>query len=581
MFTIQNFEKKVGEPILQRGKQYYNNGNVLNIEDQGDNTWIAEVEGSATYSVEVKLKPGNAISEYSCDCPYDDSICKHVVAVFFAIGEEIKKNENKPEKSIAKGVFDKLLQKITLKEYQDFIRSYALKNKKFKTELELFFADKDDRIDVAKKYGELIKKIIGKYTERGFIDYRASIGLSREVNQLLDTRTVYLNKKNFNDGFALAISVLKEMMEVVTYCDDSNGSIGGSVSNAIELLKNIAVNKEAAIELKEKIFHFLSTELNNTLFFDYGDFGYELFDIFEDLAISLNKPETFLAFIDTQFPKLTGEYDDFKRNFFKREKINFLKALGKNEEADQLIGQNMDIVEVRQGEVDKAINKKDFLTAKKLIHEGIKLAEKKLHPGTVSQWEKQFLRIAILEKDTLTVRHYTRNFAFDNWQFSQEYYRQWKKTFPASEWTGIIEKYIEETINKITREHNKNKSGFRYQPNPPLLVSLAPVYIEEKYWDRLLKLLKEECTIGNLLRYQEYLVKQYPAELLELYLPAFEDMGNNANDRSDYAKLASNMKKVMKDIPVGKERIAALALKLQNTYYRRPAMVEELNKIFK
>lgn len=581
MLTIQNFEKNVGATLVQRGKQYYNNGNVLNIENQGDNTWIAEVEGSETYSVEVNLKSGNTISEYFCDCPYDDSICKHVVAVFFAIREEIKKNVGKSEKSPSKGVFEKLLQKITLREYQDFISNYALKDKKFKTELELFFADKDDRIDVVKKYGELIKKMISKYTKGGFIDYRASAGLSKEMNKLFDSGNVLINKKKFSDGFALAVSGLKAMIEVVTFCDDSNGNIGSTVDKAVELIENIAVNKEAAIELKEKIFTFLSTELNNAIYFDSGDFGYELFDIFEDLAIALNKPETFLAFIDSQLPKLTGQYDDFKRNFFNTEKIDFLLALGKNKEAEQLISQNMDIVEVRQGEVDKAIAKKDFITAKELIQNGIKLAEKKLHPGTVSQWEKQLLRIAVLEKDISTVRHYTRNFAFDGWNFDVEYYRQWKRTFTALEWTGVIEKYIEETTKNVIRKHNNLKSSFRSQPNPPLLESLASVYIEEKYWDRLLELVKKECTIDNVLRYQDYLVKQYPAVLLELYLPELEKMGNTANDRSGYARLVYYMKKIMQDIPDGNERIVALARKLRETYSRRPAMVEELNKIIK
>ena len=51
-------------------------------------------------------------------------------------------------------MFENLLQKIALKEFQEFILEYATKNKNFKTEFEIRFADKDDRIDVNKKYSD-------------------------------------------------------------------------------------------------------------------------------------------------------------------------------------------------------------------------------------------------------------------------------------------------------------------------------------------------------------------------------------------------------------------------------------------
>ncbi len=195
--------------------------------------------------------------------------------------------------------------------------------------------------------------------------------------------------------------------------------------------------------------------------------------------------------------------------------------------------------------------------AKKLIGEGITIAEGKGHPGTVAQWQKELLRIAELENDITTVRHYTKHFALDR-GFDTTYYNHWKKTFAPTEWKEVIEAFIEERTEKVTEEHKKNKGKMWSPPHPPLLFALAPVYIEEKYWDRLLALVKQENNMTTALLYHTYLVKKYPADLLEIYLPAFEKQGEHVNGRKEYADLADKMKKVMKDIPEGEERIKAI-----------------------
>ena len=78
------------------------------------------------------------------------------------------------------------------------------------------------------------------------------------------------------------------------------------------------------------------------------------------------------------------------------------------------------------------IDKKDYEGAKRIIAEGIKVAERNDHPGTVYQWQKELLRIAVLEKDIGIIRKYTKSFAFDRY-FSREFYNQFKKTYNKKE----------------------------------------------------------------------------------------------------------------------------------------------------
>jgi hypothetical protein len=500
----------------------------------------------------------------------------------FSQQNEIKTSGQKMKKTKKEDLFETLLQSVSNNDYQNFIRQFAAKNKGFKTEFELFFADRDSRIDVELKYSGVVQKIIQKSASHGYVDYRASFGLSKEINKLLAVGTGYLAKNNLQDALALAKAVLKPMMSVMENCDDSNGNIGSSVESAIELLEKIIAGDTAGINIKEEVFVFLQKELKNTIYFDYGDFGDHLFALFRKLAVELGHSKAFLGFVDTQIPKLSGKSDDYQREFFQKSKIAFLQQIGKAVEAEKLVQLNMDIVEVRMEVLNKAILKKDFSTAKKLIAEGIKVAEGKAHPGTVGQWKKELLRIAVLEKDSATIRNYTKYFAFDR-GFSAEYYKQWKNTFSDTVWKETIEQHIVEIIEEVTADWNKNKHKLWQSPSyPPLLQRLAPIYMQEKNWDRLLALVQQANNLNTILEYHQYLLKDYPSELLAIYLPALEEFGVRANSRDEYAELVRKMTKIIKDIPEGKQKILAIAKKLKQKFSvkpRRPAMIEELDKI--
>ena len=579
--TIDNFEKLINPTILKRGRDYYKDGLVGELNGD-DHFWTAEVYGSEDYLVEITLDEKGEITKYFCDCPYDGDTCKHVAAVCYAIREETEKRlKTKPAKSNAptkKNAFENLLEQISLDEYKEFIRSHVKTDKKFKTQFELFFSGKDQRIDVEQKYRDLIKKLVrSKNSDYGYFDYRSSRALSGEIDKMIDRGREMSAGSNFRDAFLLAKAVLTEIIVILPNCDDSGGYLGGTLEDTIELFKTVSKAEIAVLALKQQMFDFLKSELMNKIYFEYGDFGYHLFSVFRDLALQLRRFHDFVEFIDDRCRNLSGKYDDYQKEFFLKEKISFYRETG-HELADLLVKQNMDIVEIRESEVDKAIEMKDYREAKRLIAEGIEIAEKKSHPGTVSRWKEVLLRIARLENDMATIRKLTRYFTFDR-GFSKDYYRQWRQTYPKTEWKEIVEQLIDELSDGVIARHKK--SFWANSRKPPLLNSIAPILIEEEYWDRLLALVKAEPYLDTLLHYHEYLVKRFTEEMLALYLPAFKQFGQNSDKRSEYADLAKKMMRVMKDIPEGKEKILTIARDLIAQNPRRPAMIEELNRVLK
>jgi hypothetical protein len=305
--------------------------------------------------------------------------------------------------------------------------------------------------------------------------------------------------------------------------------------------------------------------------------------VYKDLAVQLKNAPMFLNFIDEKIKTLVGQYDSYEKGYFQKSKISFLREIGKEEDADKLVLENIDIVEVRMELVNIAIKKKDYIEAKRLLADGIAVAEKKEHPGTVSVWEKELLRIAQIEKDVSIVRRLTKYFSFDR-GFSSEYYVQWRQSYKQDEWASVIELEIKAITKKITDDWEKGKSKMWNPTNyPPLLQYLAPIYIQEKYWDRLFVLVQQVNKLDTTLQYQQYLITDYKEELIAIYILTLEEYGKKTNDRNSYHDLATKMKTIIKTIPESKAKVVEVAKKLIQMFSvkpRRPAMIEELSKVF-
>jgi len=298
-----------------------------------------------------------------------------------------------------------------------------------------------------------------------------------------------------------------------------------------------------------------------------------MFQIFTGLATLLGKDREYLGLLDTCLRAADTEYE---REFFLTEKITFLRHGGKTEAAEQLIAENLDIPELRLVQVDAAIEGGQYTLAKKLIAEG------KKHHGTVRDWREKLLDIAYREKDKLTTRALTYDFAFAAGCFDEKYYRKWKATFSATEWPDELSTLIAARRAEAKAETSSMAKGWYYGlRESPSLRLLGPLYVEEKMWNELMALIQSGSSLRALLEYHGYLAPRFPDKMIDLYFPVFLDAGDKADKRGAYADLSKKMCHVITSIPQGKERIQQAAGQLIAKYPRRPAMIEELGKVLK
>jgi uncharacterized Zn finger protein len=573
MLTLDNFESEINAQIVQRGRDYFESQAVEFLEETHSGTWMATVEGSEDYEVEVVLS-GKKITDQSCDCPYDGGpICKHVVAVLYALREQ-SANPIKIQEKREKLTFEDLLLKTNVEELRQFVRHHKQQDRDFGEKFMLYFAEKDPRMDVAGKYEGMFRQIVRKNSDRGFMDYRQTHSFSKEIRPLLYAAETALSQKNYRDALVIGKIICTETMQLIQNCDDSAGNIGEILSSGIEVLQGIAEAKTSSPELLEQLLDYLEKTLKDKSWFDYGDYGYELLSVAGAVALKI-KPERYLDLLNALAKIHVGEYSNYKQEYFQKSKIQFYEAIGRPDEVEKLIAANMEIVEVRQGEVQKSIQKKDFVRAKQLVKEGIQIAENKKHSGTVSKWEEVLLQIAREEKDLATERHFTKKFALGR-GMDIKHYQAWKATYPPSEWESVIEQHIQTVI---TEEQAKPRLGAWDSLDQVLYNRLASIFIQEEQWERLLQLVSKvpgETNLGNV---HPFLSQRYPSEMLDLYLVVLGNLGDKASNRKDYEHIANLMKKLKKEIADSKTAINGLADTLMQKYPRRPAMLEELKKV--
>lgn len=580
MLTLDDFDRQLPKDLLKKAQPYYQNGSVLYVDQSDDGIWHAEVAGSGTYSVEITLDK-RTVTDSFCDCPVESSVCKHVVAVFFALRDELKKQAAQPKsgRTPKKLTVADLLKQVTADELRTFLTDYAAADKTFAAKLQLHFADKDERIDVEKHYADLLKRIIrshqGKYS---YIEYRETFKLARDMEEMFSAVVKLVGQKNFKDALTVGLLLLREMMTLSMECDDSAGNISGLVSESVSLLGEIGLNVDAPSALRRNLFDTLATEVKDKRYFDNGDIGLDMLDLLKQLAIRLGEPDLFLKLIEQLLPIHPATGSSFYSDYLRTMRVKFLREIGRTDEADRQTQASLDVVSVREQVVNKAIEQKDYDRAKTLIRDGIQLAHAKNTPGTVNDWNKQLLAIAETERDIVEIRRLTRHFAFDS-QFNTDYFRQWKATFGAGEWADEYRKLVDTIRREEVEKAASQKPGWGRNTADYLLYRLKPIFIEEKQWADLLTLVQQAPRLDVLKEVLPHLAGLYPADMLTLFMPPIKALGHQASTRPDYANVAALLKLVRQQIIGSRPATDALIAELKETFPKRPAYQEELRAI--
>ena len=568
--TIQDLINIIPFEILQRGQNYFENGNILQLNQGSNGTWYAEVEGNyGNYEVEIRVDGDGESANYYCDCPYDGAICKHIAAVALAINDNntitISSNNEVPDEES----WEQLIKDTSTEDLRNFMLDFGVKNQDFRHQIKLVFSKpiSMENADNIPYYQIQINGIFDNYDYRGFIDYYSSHKAMNDVTQFQIKADDYYSKGNLNEAFCISAAIALEGVKAIQYMDDSSGECGGAIYETFQVIENILNNNKTSHELKERIFNWLYEQVQNSDYRNYG-VGDSLEPLFFNTAASLKQMDIAYKFIDAKIIELDKE-DGWSKKYYLQsylgQKINLLQSEGRTAEADNIIDMYLDFEKFRQIRVEQALAANNPEKAEKLILDGIKIALHDDAPGTAHQWKDQLLELYKQQKQAFKYNKLARELFIENTS-DIKYYKIYKQTSPKSGWKELRNKLITELKNK--------KRGY-YSGIP--IDDLAKIYIEEQMIDELFEIVSSSNSIHTIIKYTNHLKSKYAAELLEYYKAAIEIQAENTG-RNIYATLVQYLKQMAK-LKGGLPAAKALKDLLLNKYKNRPAMKEEFTKL--
>jgi hypothetical protein len=562
---VNEFEEYIEEKILRRGLSYFKNGNVNDVEEITPGVYEAVVNGSEDYLVNLTIEKGKII-EYDCSCPYDmGPVCKHIAAVIFHLQEDklnltnehfdtksTGKNKSSKRKTVTEQV-NELLKEISHEDLMQFIREKAEENPSFRNLFLISFANRNPQ-EESSLYIKQIKSILRTASGRnGFIDYSESHIVGNAISKLLISAQNHLESKNYRSAFLICTAVMEQLTEALQYSDDSDGSIGGNIEYACEILFDIA-NEELTEEMRKLIFEYCITAFDKRIYSEW-DWNMSMLHLASILLKTKEEGDLILFHIDK------GEKYLHSGDELQSIQYDILKKIKGDAAADSYLEANISNPRLRRKAISNAIEDKSYDKAGKLALDGIK-HDKKDKPGLVIKWYDWLLKISQAQNNIEKIIEYARLLFIDGFSGEQDYYKILKQNVPHEKWNMFVEEIIKAMPAK-NRWYNFD--------------AIAKIYIEEKWWDRLLKLVKGSPELHTIEHYEEFLKKDYSDELILLYSKAITGCLENNADRGHYRTACRYLKKIIK--LGGIHTAIEIKEELKRKYPKRKALIEELNKV--
>jgi uncharacterized Zn finger protein len=276
LITRTHLEDLAGKIVFARGEAYFDAGAVVRLRITADRI-KANVSGSETWRVELR-DVGEL--DVDCNCPHsaDGNVCKHVVAVGLAwLGEQA--TERREGKAAGK--------RRRRDTWQDIEQFLAAQSTQTLIDQLLDCAQRDDRLyqslllkaerarggsgDVASAFHRAIEDAT---RISGFVDWREAASLAGDLDQLLISMRELLQPDTAAVLVELAEYAIERLENSMEQVDDSDGEIGGIVSDLGELHHAACrMAKPEPTALAERLFTLQTTLPFGICSFDAESYG--------------------------------------------------------------------------------------------------------------------------------------------------------------------------------------------------------------------------------------------------------------------------------------------------------------------
>lgn len=565
---LSDFEYIADHEIVKRGKAYFNQQAVINLEEVEDDKWQAEVIGSNTYTVLVEVYE-DEIVDSECDCPYDwGVVCKHEIAVFFEL-KRLKSDSSysRTPRQTPMKVTQDILQHLSMKELKQFILEYAKGDRKFRHDFIQEFREIGDSFIEAKTYAknEIHYAISLADAEIGYLDYNACQAFGSSLSPLLEKLEEYINLGKEAQSVAIAQALIEEIHVIATEADDSSGQLGYMIDQGMETLRHIA-SSSTDESLKADLFKYVQRERQKSVYRGWELDG-QWWIILTQLADIPDRVEEALQSLDLQLG-----YDQHVKDYSARYRFEQLSRLKLHiyqeyfpEKAEKFMQDSVHLPSFRKELIEKCIALQQWKEAIRLAKEGIEQDAANEFEGLVIEWRVYLTRIYRGKGDLKKCFQELKILFDDSYKF--EYYEELKASCSPEQWPS--ERII--IITKLEKSAKEN----RWQTG---LTTLCKIYKEEQMWQPLWTVIQQSGKLSLLQEYEKKLLPLYQAEIVVFYMQHIRKTAEYTG-RQYYQEIASHLSHMLHLHAF--EQVEHLIDELLNKYRNRRAMKEELQKVRK
>lgn len=551
--TLKNFEEVINPTVVERGRDYFQRGQIRELEELEKGRWVAIVEGTEDYQLEVRLS-GEQIIEFICSCPFDlGPVCKHEVAVFYALAKRGKKPSKISSNKTAADKLNETLTALTANELETFVKNYALQDRKFRAAL-FTLSPFDNQSEGKNNYRQAVRESLRSAMDRhGFIDYWSTSRAVHGVNILLSQADQFVVDGRIEKAILIYQATIEELVPVLQNADDSNGEIGEAIEWALEKLADCA-KKLKDSQAREKMFQYCLREAAHKRYegwkwnFNFLDMAVDLIDNKKQERRLLDKLESFIKKGSSDF------WNNFQAEQAAEIKLKLLQRR-RPSETEAFITENLNIAGIRRLSIEQAFINKNWKKVKNLAKEGIIQDSKHSYAGLVVDWLNWLLKVAESENIVEDLQNYAKKLFLETGDFS--YYKRLKSIYSKKEWPKIVDRLIKSKKDRV---------------------DVPEILIKEKRWKKLLEYVKREPSAYMLERSHKYLAPYFPKELILMYGDlAKNELAKGPFGRAHYQEVCRYLRR-MKKLGAA-EFVTKLIRQFRTEYKNRRALLEELEKV--
>ncbi|MFJ5770983.1 SWIM zinc finger domain-containing protein [Psychrobacillus sp. NPDC093180] len=545
--NINKFEKQFYQTILNRGYDYYIDGHVDDIVQIDTYNWQAEVDGTSTYVVDIRMNEDGDIVYADCDCPFEGD-CKHMVAVLYEIRDEQQSSTVK--KLITKPTLEQLLQEQTKEQLVALFTKVCQNHSSIKAEVEMLLTKPSDSFKAAEK---LIIHHIQEAQDRrgGFIPWnRTSIAL-KGIDTVQEKIGESIESGEYFTAIQLSLLCFHRAFETMEFSDDSSGSFGSSIDESLAFIEEaiwegVDVWDEDKFEM---VYELVMQEAMDKELDGWSDWSISLIRSCIPLCKDDTIEERYVELLHS-LQKKGNEWDSkYINKEIKELQFQLLSSKHSKEEVERFLEQNIEDANMRERVILSAIKRKDYEKVLQLSLDG-QQQDHGLH-----KWK----RYAFTAYKALDNKDEMKKLALQLLVSGDyDYYLEYKRLHSTQQWPNALELLLETLKNAHSHLYTK-------------------LIVEESRTERILDYCKEQPTLIE--QYYKYIEEVYSDEVCKLFIRTINASAARASDRKRYQDVCRTIKTMRK---AGYEtEVKQLITDLLQTYPKRRAFVDELQKIEK